>query len=138
MIEPVVFHAGLPAITLSAVPALSASLPMPAVAATDQLRFQAALHRVSEPAPSAMAPIAVASERVAAPGDLILRGLERLRGEHRALSVELDTLSGRAEMNPMELLNLQMQVTQVTLGTQLIGQIASKLEQNLNTLLKSQ
>jgi type III secretion system YscI/HrpB-like protein len=85
-----------------------------------------------------MAPIAVASERVAAPGDLILRGLERLRGEYRAVGVELDTLSNRAEINPMDLLNLQMQVAQVTLGSQLIGQVASKLEQNLNTLLKSQ
>ena len=112
---------------------------MPAVNAVDQARFQVALQGVPEPSVIVLPIVAApASERISAPGDLILRGLEHLRGQYRAVGVELDTLANRADLTPMDLLGLQMQVAQVTLGAQLIGQVASKLEQNINTLLKSQ
>jgi type III secretion system YscI/HrpB-like protein len=141
MIDPIYAVTVGPLATLEPVPQLSLPPALPAVNGPDRARFQAALHGIAEPQSSAPVPsqvAGIAGERVTAPGDLILRGLERLRGEYRALGTELDTLSNRADLNPMELLSLQMQVAQVTLGSQLIGQVASKLEQNLNTLLKSQ
>jgi type III secretion system YscI/HrpB-like protein len=137
MIEPIAFHANVPVTALASVQAPLAPANMPAVNAVDQARFQAALQGVPTPSAIALPAAALASERVSAPGDLILRGLERLRGQYRAVGVELDTLANRADLTPMDLIGLQMQVAQVTLGTQLIGQVASKLEQNINTLLKS-
>jgi type III secretion system YscI/HrpB-like protein len=142
VIDPIYAVASGPLAALEPVPQFSLPLALPTVSGSDQARFQTALHSVAEPAtiaPPMAAAIAVAHERgAAAPGDLILHGLERLRGEYRAVGGELDALSKRTDLNPMDLLGIQMQVAQVTLGTQLIGQVASKLEQNLNTLLKSQ
>lgn len=136
MIEPIALQMSVSSVALSTMPAPAT---MPVVSSVDQARFQAALHGVVEPTPFAVThPAVVASERITAPGDRILRSLERLRGEYRAVGTELDTLSHRADLTAADLLNIQMHVAQVTLGTQLIGQVASKLEQNLNTLLKSQ
>lgn len=137
MIEPIALHISVPVAPLESLPPPSAAVNMPAVGVADQLRFQAALQAAPEPTTIALSAAAPASERVTAPGDLILRGLERLRGQYRTVGVELDALATRAELTPMDLLGLQMQVAQVTLGTQLIGQVAGKLEQNINSLLKS-
>lgn len=138
MIESIAFHVSVPVAAPEALPAPSAATNLPPVGMADQARFQTALQTVPETTTVALSAAALASERVTAPGDLILGGLERLRGRYRAVSVELDVMARRAELTPMDLLGMQMQVAQVTLGTQLIAQVASKLEQNVNSLLKSQ
>ena len=141
MIDPIYAVAAGPLAALEPVPQFSLPLALPTVSGSEQARFQAALHRATASAtiaPPVTSNIAFTNERIEAPGDLILRGLERLRGEYRAVGGELDALSKRTDLNPMDLLGIQLQVAQVTLGSQLIGQVAGKLEQNLNTLLKSQ
>lgn len=139
MIDPIAAYAAFSAVplaSLDAVPHLSGLT----VSAADQSQFQAALHAPPEALVLTTPAVAIATvplERLAAPGDLILRGLERLRGHYREVSAKADAVALESAVSPQELIGLQMQVAQVTLGTQLIGQVASKLEQNMNTLLKS-
>lgn len=136
MIEAITLHVALPPTALAAVPALPIAPPPPAVGAAEQARFQAAMQ--VRPEPAAPAATALASERIATPGDRILQGMEHLRGRYRAMGAALDTLTQRSDLTAMDLIAMQMQVAQVTLGVQLIGQVASKLEQNFNSLLKAQ
>lgn len=139
MIESIAaLHLALPPDALAAVPA-AAPAPPPAAMVTqaDQVRFQVAMQGVAASPATAAGALPLPSEAVT-PGDRILGGMERLRGHYRGLGAELDTLATRSDLTAMDLIGIQMQVAQVTLGAQLIGQVASKLEQNLNTLLKAQ
>ncbi|EXJ15666.1 type III secretion system inner rod subunit SctI [Imhoffiella purpurea] len=140
MIDPVTAYAVGPLASLDPVPQMTVPLPMPAVGAADQARFQAALHPVRDTPPGTGVDAAWSGQSLetpVSPGDRILQGMERLRTRYREVGAALESSVHETQMNPQELLGLQMQMAQVTLGTQLIGQVASKLEQNLNTLLKA-
>ncbi|MTW22496.1 hypothetical protein GJ668_15590 [Allochromatium palmeri] len=139
MIDPIAPYATGPLASLDPMPLMPLPVALPSVGAADQVRFETALQRVEEPRSPAFAPvpISVPTDPPASPGDVILHGLERLRARYREVTAEMTAVSDRqTSVSPQELIGLQMQMTQVTLGTQLIGQVASKLEQNLNTLLK--
>lgn len=115
----------------------AAALPM--VNAADQARFQEALRPLPDTLLAA-APTRVTPElRVAAPltpGDAILHSLDKMRNGYRELGVTIESMGRKADLSPGALLNLQIQVSQVTLNTQLIQQVASKVEQDMNSLLK--
>lgn len=137
-IDPILAYAARSLASLEPVPALSLPLSMATVGIADQARFQAALRAVQEPSNTAPATMTSPLEQhPRAPGDVILHGLERLRERYQAVGAEMDAVANQPSLiSPQELIALQMQVVQVTLGAQLVGQVASKLEQNLNTLLK--
>lgn len=139
LIDPIAPYGSRALAGLEPVPTVSVPLSMPAVGVADQVRFEAALRPVQEPpviAPSAPPIAAPLSESPPTPGELILRGLEHLRAHYRTVFDRIEGAATSSLLSPMELLSLQMQVAQVTLGAQLVGQVASKLEQNLNMLLK--
>lgn len=137
-IDPISAYAARSLASLEPVPALSLPLSLTTVGIADQARFQASLRAVQESSNAAPATtMAAPLEHPKAPGDVILHGLERLRERYQAVGAEMDAVANQPSIiSPQELIALQMQVAQVTLGTQLVGQVASKLEQNLNTLLK--
>lgn len=123
-------------------PDTGATPPLPEVSADDQARFQAALQ--TPPTDSAKGGVVVgaldAADTVARPslGDTILQGVDNLRGETQTLADQTKALGENPDQLSLnEMFSLQMKVTQLTLGTQLISQVASKVQQDLNTLLKS-
>lgn len=145
MIDPIAAYPGPMLANLAPVPQLD--LPVAMVSAVDQARFDAALKpaadasapatNVDVPAIAAINPEpAPAFAPVRTPGDMILAGIDRLRGNYELVSNEATALAQLGEVAPQALLAVQMEVAQMTLGTQLVTQVASKLEQNLNTLLK--
>jgi type III secretion system YscI/HrpB-like protein len=139
MIDAIAPYATGPLASLEPVPLMMVPAALPAVGAADQGRFQSALQPIEAPnnPPFVPSPLSVPTDLPASPGDVILQGLERLRGNYREVSAEMTAVANQhTSVSPQELIGLQMQMAQVTLGTQLIGQVASKLEQNLNTLLK--
>lgn len=139
MIDPIVAHPPVnPLVRLEWAQLDPAVLPE--VSAADQARFQAALRPLPESptvAQSALPPVVVAESSPLTPGDAILQNLDRLRTGYRDLTLQMETLAGQSQISPQQLLSLQMQVSQVTLNTQLVSQVASKIEQDINTLLKS-
>jgi len=76
-------------------------------------------------------------ERALPPGDAILQSLDNMRNGYRNLTIDIEAAIGQIELSPQALINLQMQVSQVTLNTQLVNQVANKIEQDMNSLLKS-
>lgn len=105
----------------------------------DQARFQEALRLPTETtaAPPATVVTELHVERPLAPGDAILQSLDKMRAGFRDLNGQIAGIAERPELSPLDLLKLQMQVSQVTLNAQLVNQVASKIEQDMNTLLKS-
>lgn len=114
------------------------STPLVAASTTDQVRFQEALrtpteHSVATPKPPAAD---IRLERPLTPGDAILLSLDKMRSGYRELTVQVESAIRQPELTPQALLNLQLQVSQVTLNTQLANQVANTVEQHMNSLLK--
>ncbi|MDQ5910689.1 MAG: hypothetical protein QG599_2786 [Pseudomonadota bacterium] len=139
MIDPVVAYPPIsPLVRLDLASLTPISLPQ--VSAADQARFQAALRAPLETPPvlpniviAAQAPV----ERALSPGDAILQSLDNMRNGYRNLTIDIESAIGQPELSPQALITLQMQVSQVTLNTQLVNQVANKIEQDMNSLLKS-
>lgn len=138
MIDPVTAYATVnPLVRLDL--AQAAPVQPLAVNPADQARFQEALRPpVETTLPS---PVTVVTEprveRPLTPGDAVLQSLDKMRAGFRDLNGQIATIARQPELSPLDLLKLQMQVSQVTLNAQLINQVASKIEQDMNTLLKS-
>lgn len=105
----------------------------------DQARFQQILHL--PPETPVTLPVTVVTElrveRPLTPGDAILQSLDKMRAGFQDLNGQIATIAQQPELSPLDLLMLQMQVSQVTLNAQLVNQVASKIEQDMNALLKS-
>lgn len=71
-------------------------------------------------------------------GDSILRGMNQMRSEAQGAADQLKAVDGSDSMTPMEALRAQLQISQVTFNAQLTGQVTGKVEQDMDTLLKSQ
>ncbi len=140
-------------------PVPQVDLPLSMVSVVDQSRFDVALRPGVEVPPvatgahllaldpAALDPAALDSVKlppasksgfapIRTPGDRILAGIEGLRANYEQVSSQTMAVARQGDLAPQALLALQMEVAQMTLGTQLVTQVASKLEQNLNTLLK--
>jgi len=114
------------------------STPLAAANSADQARFQQALrtpteHSVATPKTS---PAEIRLERPLTPGDAILQSLDKMRSGYRELTVQVESAIRQPDLSPQALLNLQMQVSEVTLSTQLANQVANTVEQHMNSLLK--
>ncbi|HAS51186.1 MAG TPA: hypothetical protein DCS21_05385 [Gammaproteobacteria bacterium] len=139
MIDPIVAYPSIsPLVRLDLASLAPVSLPQ--VSAADQARFQEALRpsldtlaAVTPKTPSAE----IRVERALTPGDAILQSLDNMRNGYRNLTIDIESAIGQIELSPQALISLQMQVSQVTLNTQLVNQIANKIEQDMNSLLKS-
>lgn len=70
-------------------------------------------------------------------GDAILQGLDRLRASAQDSGARLQSVTSQQDLSPQELIKLQMQVSQTTFNQQMIGQVAGKLEQDIDVLMKS-
>jgi hypothetical protein len=71
-------------------------------------------------------------------GDAILKGMDHMRGEFQTLQNEAASMSKPQDMSPADLLRVQMQTSRVMLQDQLVGQVAGKADQDVETLLKAQ
>ena len=137
MIEPINAHAVINRLAWLDL-AQAAPVHLPAVNATDQARFQEALRPPLE-TPLASPKIMVSENRVErplTPGDAILQSLDKMRSGYRELAIQIESAVRKPDLSPQALLNLQLQVSQVTLNTQLVHQVANTVEQHMNTLLK--
>jgi hypothetical protein len=86
-----------------------------------------------KPAPGA----AAGAEGRTGQGDRILSGLRKGRAEYRSTVDAVDgTHGGAARMSPEDLIRLQLQVTRVTLNESMAGEVGSKVDSDLQTLLK--
>ncbi|MBZ4194770.1 MAG: EscI/YscI/HrpB family type III secretion system inner rod protein [Candidatus Contendobacter sp.] len=139
MIEPIV---GYPPVNSLVRLELAQAPPvqLAAVSAADQARFQEALRPPLEitAAPSSL--VVAAELGVKQPltlGDAVLHGLDKMRTGYRDLNDRVEATFQQSSVSPQELLHLQMQVNEVMLGTQLVTQVTSKLQQDMSALLKS-
>ena len=138
MIEPI---AGYPPVNslLRLELAQTAPVQFAAVGAADQARFQEALRPPLEIA-AGPSSVAVATQLGVEPpltlGDAILHGLDKLRTGYRNLNGQIEATFQQSSISSRELLNLQMQVNEVMLGTQLVTQVTSKIQQDMSALLK--
>lgn len=118
--------------------AQAAPIHLLAVNTTDRARFQDALRPPLET--PITSPKAMVSEswvgRPLTPGDAILQSLDKIRSGYWNLAIQIETAVRQPNLSPQALLSLQMQVSQVTLNTQLVHQVANTVEQHINTLLK--
>ena len=71
-------------------------------------------------------------------GDSVLQGIEKMRTEAQGVGDQLEAADGIASMTPQELLQAQMRISRVMFDEQLTGQVTGKVEQDMDTLLKSQ
>jgi hypothetical protein len=139
MIEPIV---GYPPVNSLVRLELAQAPPvqLAAVSAADQARFQEALRPPLEIA-TAPSSVAIAAELgVKQPltlGDAVLHGLDKMRTGYRDLNDRVEATFQQSSVSPQELLHLQMQVNEVMLGTQLVTQVTSKIQQDMSALLKS-
>lgn len=138
MVEPITAY---PLIASLARPELTPLTPpaLPQVSAADQARFQEALR---PPLETTMAPPKTAGSEIRlpptlTPGDAILQNLDKIRRGYQDMKVDIEAAIQQPELSPQALLHLQIQVSQVTLNTQLFHQVANKVEQDMNSLLKS-
>ena len=121
------------------------SVPTPAPSA-DVEKFQSALASGSQPPAGAPAvdPAAQAPDgppAVGGGGDAILQGLNRMRndmgGSIDRINHLVQSLNGQA-LPAQDLLKIQLEVQQLTLQQELMGKVAGKATQNLDTLVKVQ
>lgn len=119
---------------------LAAVTAPPQPSSVDIAQFQAALHGTTGTTQIAAATNNTAplpEMRPLTPGDTILRGLDKLRTNHRNIGLQINNISAQPNFSPVDLIHLQMHVNQVMLGTQLVTQVASKIQQDMTSLLKS-
>ena len=109
----------------------------PSVSAADQAQFQNALRAPLEASVAATLPLLPDPPATLTPGEVILRGLDKLRTGYRDLNGQIEATSQHSDLAPQDLLNLHMQVNQVMLGAQLVTQVAGKIQQELSNLLRS-
>ncbi len=70
-------------------------------------------------------------------GDRILQGLESIQNDAKVARDSVTTqIQGDSRVNQM--LDLQLQVSQLTANQQILGQVGSKTNQGMQTLLKGQ
>ncbi len=124
MIDPIVAYPSIsPLVRLDLASLAPVSLPQ--VSAADQARFQEAL-RPSLDTLAAVTPKAqgaeIRVERALTPGDAILQSLDNMRNGYRNLTIDIESAIGQIELSPQALISLQ---------------IANKIEQDMNSLLKS-
>ena len=120
----------------------------PEANANDQAHFQDALKNNPQNNPEASP--AVASAQTTPPvdgmqpqkpltmGDSILKGIDKMRTDQQDVGNQLKGVDGMENMSPQELLKTQMQVSRVMFNEQLTGQVTGKVEQDMDSLLKSQ
>jgi len=102
---------------------------------------------IEQPAPSAAAPGAdpnasgATADGVPSLGSSILQGIERMR-DRAAAGVdrirEKTATDGAGEMTPEQMLKAQWEIRQHALELELMGKVAGKATQNVDTLLKNQ
>ncbi len=86
--------------------------------------------------PDATGPDA-AGKQAASHGDRILAAMEKGRAEYRTTIKGVDQSAEAAQqMSPAELIRMQLQVARVTLNESLAGQVGSKVDSDVQTLLK--
>ena len=71
-------------------------------------------------------------------GDSVLQGIEKMRSEAQVVGNQVESADGMASMTPQELLQAQMRISRVMFDEQLTGQVTGKLEQDMDTVMKSQ
>ena len=81
---------------------------------------------------------ATAAERPASLGDTILQSMDKMRTETADMGHQVSSIDNMETMSPQELLKTQLQVSRVMFNEQAIGTATGKIEQDMDTLLKSQ
>ncbi|MEE4377511.1 MAG: hypothetical protein V2J55_08360 [Candidatus Competibacteraceae bacterium] len=70
-------------------------------------------------------------------GDSILKGMDGLRDGVKNVGEKAQSIATQGGVSPQEMMKIQMQASQMMVDTQLAGQVPGKLEQDMDTLLKS-
>lgn len=124
--------------------------PRQEVDASDQARFQNALQspvqnhpdgQGLQPSTSVQTDFQtnkIQSESPHSLGDSILQGMDKMRQQAQGTVDQLKAVNGSGSMTPTEALHEQLQISRVTFNEQLTGQVTGKVEQDMDTLLKSQ
>jgi len=81
---------------------------------------------------------AASAERSTSAGDVILRGMDKMRADEKAATEALEKLTSGGEVKPEELLSLKRQVDKMAFEEQVAVQGTSKADKDLNQLLKGQ
>ncbi|CAK0781508.1 putative EscI/YscI/HrpB family type III secretion system inner rod protein [Gammaproteobacteria bacterium] len=124
-----------PSTALASPPPTAAPIP-PSPEAVE--RFQNALAPEAGPQVVDLGQVRYA-QVMQAPGDVILKGMEEIRGEYLSRKQGLgEFLEGKRSLDSGELLRMQFDLVMASFYIDWVSKVASKTTQNLDTLLKTQ
>jgi hypothetical protein len=110
---------------------------------TDQNRFQEAMQQqqVKPEQQTSVQQVETSAQptQVTLPktgGDSILQGIDKMRADVNSVGDKVASMA-QGSLSPQEAAQAQMQLAEGTIKMQLIGQVPGKVEQDMDTLLKS-
>ena len=117
--------------------------------AVDQMRLKDALHGPSQQNNPAVQPSQPESTPALKPtgnvepgkpslGTSILQSMDKMRSTSVDVNQSVGSIDNMSTMSPQELLKAQMQISRVMFNEQALGSVTGKVEQDADSLLKSQ